>query len=135
MAQGLRELRKQLRAERCPERVLERVQERIAADRASSRAVQLRWVMAALVLFGMLSFAVVQWRPTPEPTVTTEDTEASAIRKQAGVALAYLGHQAKEASQQSGIIILKSSLPSLRKGLRTARESIARPKPSESEPN
>ena len=135
MAQGLRDLRKQLRAERCPERVLERVHERIAADRASRRAVQLRWAMAALVLLGMLSFAVVQWRPTPGPSVTEEDAEARAIRQQAGVALAYLGHQAKEASQQSGVIILKSSLPSLRKGLRTARESIARPKPSESEPN
>ena len=135
MAQGLRDLRKQLRAERCPERVLERVHARIAVERASRRAVRLRWAMAGLVLFGMLSFAIVQWRPDPAPRVTAEDAEARAIRKQAGVALAYLGHQAKEASQQSGVIILKSSLPSLRKGLRTARESIARPKPSESEPN
>ena len=135
MAQGLRDLRKQLRAERCPQRVLERVHERVAAERASRRAVYLRWAVAALVLFGMLSFAVVQWRPNAQPVVKAEEAEARAIRQQAGVALAYLGHRAKEASQQSGVIILKSSLPSLRKGLRTARESIARPKPSESEPN
>ena len=135
MAQGLKDLRKQLRSERCPEGVLERVHERIAPERASRRAVQLRWGMAAIVLLGMLSFAVVQWRPVPQSTVTVEDSEARAIRQQAGVALAYLGHRAKEASQQSGVIILKSSLPSLRRGLRTAWESIARPKPSETKRN
>ena len=91
--------------------------------------------MAALVVLGVLSVAVVRWRPEPQPIVRAEEAEARIIRQQAGVALAYLGHRAKEAGQQSGMIILKSSLPSLRKGLRTARESIARPKPSESEPN
>ena len=102
---------------------------------ASRRAVQPRWVVATLVLLGVLSFAVVQWRPTPQLRLSAEETEARAVYQQAGIALAYLRHHAKEVSQQCGVIIFKSSLLSLRKSLCTAQEFIARPKPSEGKPN
>lgn len=134
MAKGLKELRKQLQSERCPQHVLENVHARVASTRRSHRLTQVRWALAALTIFGIVSANVIRWSHQREHA-NAQVAEAKAIRQQASGALALLGHQVKEASEHSGMIILKSSLPSLRKGLRTAKESIARPKPNESQTN
>ena len=135
MAKGLKELRQQLRSERCPQQVLERVHAHIASTRRSHRLTQIRWAMATLAVFGIASAMIIHRSNERQQLAHAQVAEAEAVRQQASGALALLGHQVKEAGEHSGMIILKSSLPSLRKGLRTAKDSIARPKPNENEPN
>ena len=131
MDQDLKKLRQRLRAERCPDAVLERVYAQTSTRQRSLLRAYGAWAIAALLAVSALSLPLSRWaQKQPDTSVRTasiEEMEAKAIRQQASVALAYLGKRLTTASAHSGEIILESSLPSLRKGLRTARESITIP--------